>query len=127
MDLTPRIRTGKIGLAVAECRAVNGNAEGIAPAIRGNNKMLQQTEHRHIVTDEEILGGEPIVKGTRTPVRAIVELWRQGIAPETIPSQLPHLNLAEVFDALSYYSDHTGEINAQIERNRIPDDVTDLT
>ena len=40
--------------------------------------MAQATAHRYIVTDNEILSGEPIVTGTRTPVRAIVELWRQG-------------------------------------------------
>jgi len=68
--------------------------------------MAQATAHRYIVTDDQILGGEPIVIGTRTPVRAIVELWRQGLAPETIPSRLPHLTVAQVFDALSYYSDH---------------------
>jgi hypothetical protein len=33
---------------------------------------------------------------------------------------MPHLTLAQVFDALSYYSDHQEEINAHIERNRIP-------
>jgi uncharacterized protein (DUF433 family) len=33
---------------------------------------------------------------------------------------MPHLTLAQVFDALSYYSDHQVEINAYIERNRIP-------
>ena len=33
--------------------------------------------------------GEPIITGTRTPVRAIVELWRLGVAPEEIPSRLP--------------------------------------
>src|SRR5205807_9675194 len=64
--------------------------------------------------------GEPVVRGTRTPVRAIVELWRRGVAPEEIPKHLSHLNLAQVFDALSYYSDHTSEINAHIERNRVP-------
>ena len=63
--------------------------------------------------------------GTRTPVRAIVELWRQGIAPEEIPTHLPHLTLAQVFDALSYYSDHQSEINQHIERNRIPDTLID--
>jgi uncharacterized protein (DUF433 family) len=87
--------------------------------------MSQATLHRYIVNDDGILGGEPIIEGTRTPVRAIVELWRQGIAPETIPSHLPHLTLAQVFDALSYYSDHQSEINAHIERNRIPDELID--
>jgi uncharacterized protein (DUF433 family) len=48
-----------------------------------------------------------------------------GVAPEEIPKRLPHLALAQVFDALSYYSDHQGEINAYIERNRIPDNLID--
>jgi uncharacterized protein (DUF433 family) len=64
--------------------------------------MMQVTAHRYIVTDPQILHGEPIIAATRTPVRAIVELWRQGVAPETIPTRLPHLTLAQVFDALSY-------------------------
>ena len=87
--------------------------------------MTTATEHRYVITDDQILGGEPIIRGTRTPVPAIVELWRQGIAPEEIPVHLPHLTLAKVFDALSYYSDHTEEINLHIERNRITDDLID--
>ena len=87
--------------------------------------MTTSTEHFYIVTDDQILSGEPIIKDTRTPVRAIVELWRQGIAPEEITTHLPHLTLAQVFDALSYYSDHMEEINAHIERNRITDDLID--
>jgi uncharacterized protein (DUF433 family) len=87
--------------------------------------MMQGTAHRYIVTDDHILSGEPIIMGTRTPVRAIVELWRQGPAPEIIPSRLPHLSLAQIFDALSFYSDHQEEIQRWIERNRIPDDLID--
>lgn len=73
-------------------------------------EMVQSTQHRYMVTDSEILGGEPII-GTRTPVRAIIELWRQGKAPGQIPVSLPHLTLAQVFDALSYFSGHQEEIN----------------
>lgn len=87
--------------------------------------MLNATEHLYIVTDDRILSGEPIIRGTRTPVRAIVELWRQGIQPEVIPQRLPHLTLAQVFDALSYYSDHQDEINDYVLRNRIPDTLID--
>lgn len=83
--------------------------------------MMKSTEHYYIGTDDRILSGEPIITGTRTPVRAIVELWRQGIAPEAIPNRLPHLTVAQVFDALSYYSDHQDEIHRHIERNRIPE------
>lgn len=86
---------------------------------------MPATGHRYIVRDDRILAGEPIIEGTRTPVRAIVEIWRLGVPPESIPQQLPHLKLAQVFDALSYYSDHQDEINAHIERNRVPDEKID--
>ena len=84
--------------------------------------MSIATEHLYVTSMDEILGGEPIIRGTRTPVRAIVELWRQGSQPEEIRGQLPHLNLAQIFDALSYYSDHQDDINRHIERNRVPED-----
>lgn len=87
--------------------------------------MVRATQHRYIVNDDDILGGEPIISGTRTPVRAIVEIWHQGVAAEEIPHRLPHLTPAQVFDALSYYSDHQIEIHRYLEQNRIPDDRLD--
>jgi uncharacterized protein (DUF433 family) len=87
--------------------------------------MTTATEHRYVVTDDQILGGEPIIQGTRTPVRAIVEVYRLGVAAEEIPNRLPHLTVAQVFDALSYYNDHPQEINAYLERNRVPDEKID--
>jgi uncharacterized protein (DUF433 family) len=87
--------------------------------------MTVATNHPYIVRDDGVLGGEPIVKGTRTPIRAIVEIWRIGTPPEDIPTHLPHLKLAEIFDALSYFADNQEEISGYIERNRIPDDFLD--
>jgi len=57
---------------------------------------MQTTEHCYIVTDPMILSGEPVIIGTHTPVRAIVEVWRLGVAPEEIPNRLPHLTLAQI-------------------------------
>lgn len=84
---------------------------------------MTTTDHAYVVRDDAILSGEPIIRGTRTPVRAIVETWRMGVAPEDIPTHLPHLSLAQVFDALSYFADHQDEITAHIERNHIPDEL----
>ena len=81
------------------------------------------TEHCYIIRKKGILSEEPIIKGTRTPVRAIVELWRLGYAPEEIPNGLPHLSLAAVFDALSYFCDHSEEIMDHIKRNRVPEEL----
>lgn len=85
--------------------------------------MATTTDHLYIEKDPAILGGEPIIKGTRTPVRAVVEMWRMGVAPEDIATHLPHLTLAQIFDALSYFSDYQAEIAGHIERNRIPEDL----
>ena len=87
--------------------------------------MVQATEYLYIVKDDEVLSGEPIIRGTRTPVRAIVETWRMGVAPEEIPKGMPHLTLGQVFGALTYYSNHQAEINAY-KRNRISDERIDL-
>jgi hypothetical protein len=46
---------------------------------KGKTTIVQATEHLYIVKDDNILSGEPIIKGTCTPVRAIVETWRMGI------------------------------------------------
>ncbi len=87
--------------------------------------MRTVTEHHYIVKDPEILSGEPVIAGTRTSVRAIVEIWRLGIPPEEIPNHLPHVSLGQVFDALSYYSDHQEEINGYIRNNEIPVELID--
>lgn len=84
--------------------------------------MTTATSHPYIVCTEEILHGAPIVAGTRTPVRAIAELWKFGAAPEEIVVRLPHLTLAQVFDALSYYQEERSAIDADIERQRVPDE-----
>lgn len=79
--------------------------------------MVITTEHPYIVKNPKILSGEPVLKGTRTPIRAIVELWKWGNSPEQILEHFPHMTLAQVFDALSYYSDHQQEIERRIKEN----------
>ncbi|NEQ79432.1 MAG: hypothetical protein F6K26_03980 [Moorea sp. SIO2I5] len=48
-----------------------------------------------------------------------------GVPPEEIAIGMPHLTLAQVFGALTYYSDHQDEINQYIEQNKIPDELID--
>ncbi|MBE0426215.1 MAG: DUF433 domain-containing protein [Nitrospirae bacterium] len=85
--------------------------------------MIVATEHPYIVRNKELLGGEPVVKGTRTPVRAIVECWKFGASPEEIMENLPHLTLSQIFDALSYYADHREEIEKYIAENTVERDI----
>ena len=46
-----------------------------------------------------------------------------GIMLEEILNHLPHLILAQVFDALSFYLDHQVEIDKYIRRNQVPNEL----
>mgnify|MGYP006306402605 CR=1 FL=1 len=45
-----------------------------------------------IETDPEILGGKPVVKGTRIPVALIYELIGLGYSIDQIQEEYPHLD-----------------------------------
>ena len=81
--------------------------------------MTIETGYPHVVKDLDILSGEPIVRGTRVPVRAIVETWRMGVSADQITEHFPHLSPAQVFEALAYFSDHQDEILGHIARNAV--------
>ena len=47
---------------------------------------------RYIVSNPEILGGKPVISGTRIPVEQILFLLREGFTVEAIQEEYPHLN-----------------------------------
>ena len=73
------------------------------------------TEHPYVVKVTEVCGGRPIIKGTRTPVQAIVEYYRLGMDTYEILTELPYITEAQLHDALSYFYDHKEEVEAGIE------------
>jgi uncharacterized protein (DUF433 family) len=77
--------------------------------------MTTKTTHTYIERVLGIQGGRPVIKGTRTPVRSVVIYHRMGSTPEEIQIKLPHLNLAQIYDALSYYYDYKDEIDQDID------------
>jgi uncharacterized protein (DUF433 family) len=77
------------------------------------------SNHPYITKNADILSGEPVIIGTRTSVRAIVEYWKFGDVPGDIVRKLPHLRLAHIFAALSYYDDHRDEIEHYIRLNQV--------
>lgn len=47
---------------------------------------------RYIVSDPQILGGKPVIKGTRIPVDQILFLLKEGYTIEAIHEFYPHVN-----------------------------------
>jgi uncharacterized protein (DUF433 family) len=74
-----------------------------------------ETGHSHIAINKRICGGSPVVKGTRVSVANIAGFYLMGFGPEEIQKELPHLTLAQVYDAIAYFLDHRAEINRLIQ------------
>lgn len=66
----------------------------------------------HIEVDD---CGVAKVVGSRSKVMQIVMDTMNGLSPEDIRAQYPHLSLAQIHAALAYYYDHKAEVDGQIE------------
>jgi uncharacterized protein (DUF433 family) len=55
-----------------------------------------------IVTNREILGGKPIIKGTRISVEFILELLASGVGEDEILQDYPHLTKEDIRACLEY-------------------------
>jgi uncharacterized protein (DUF433 family) len=67
-----------------------------------------------IVRTPNIRGGRPRIAGTGVTVQRIARSYRMGATPEEIVAELPHLTLAQVHAALTYYLANKEEIEADI-------------
>jgi len=73
--------------------------------------------NEHIASDQEILNGVPIIKGTRIAVRCIAGYYQMGMSTDEILISLPHLTASQVHAALAYYFDHQDEIDGDLREN----------
>jgi len=55
-----------------------------------------------ITFNPKILGGKPIIKGTRISVQFILELLSAGMEIDEILEQYPHLEREDILAALDY-------------------------
>jgi uncharacterized protein (DUF433 family) len=67
-----------------------------------------------IAKSSEIDNGRPMIAGTKTSVRRVVVLYKQGANAEEIARRMSHLNLAQVYAALAYYHANRDEIEADL-------------
>ena len=75
-----------------------------------------QTEHLYVQKDPAVCGGDPVIAGTRIPVRLVYLRLRAGDSVESIQRAYPHLTLSQIHDALSYAYDHLPEIEEEVRR-----------
>jgi uncharacterized protein (DUF433 family) len=71
-----------------------------------------------IESSPEIRGGRPRIAGTGVTVQRIVGWYQQGLTPNEIIVELPHLTLAQVFAALAFYHANRDEMDADIAQSQ---------
>jgi uncharacterized protein (DUF433 family) len=54
------------------------------------------TAHDRIETNPEIIGGKPVIGGTRVPVEMVQHKLRAGMTPEAIMADHPRLTLEDI-------------------------------
>lgn len=59
-------------------------------------------EFPHIISDPDILGGKPIIKGSRISVQLILEWIAGGATVQDILQKYPHLTETGIQEALLY-------------------------
>ena len=62
-------------------------------------------EHPLIVSHPQILGGKPVIKGTRIAVSFVLKLFASGWTVEQILENYPHLTREGIDAALEYAAD----------------------
>ena len=90
----------------------------------GKTRRMQRTKsngrnHPYVERRSGVCGGEPVIVGTRFPVRSVVtNIYRLGMTPEEMVEAWPYLTLARIHDALSFYHDHRSRVDRAIRKNQ---------
>lgn len=79
---------------------------------------LVRVHHPHVELRADVLGGSPVVRGTKVPVRSLWAWHRKGVSVETLVKRYPTLGWANVLDALSFAYDNEDLVEADLDRER---------
>jgi uncharacterized protein (DUF433 family) len=72
--------------------------------------------HEYIECQEGVCDGYPILKGARTPVRAIIEATRM-LDVKHILQSMPHLRRQQVEAAMAYYIHEPQRVDEDMRSN----------
>src|SRR5206468_1316850 len=116
---SPRVRRRWSARPLGGLRPCRIAASAAGRFARGYTYRVAEThtarEHPYIVRTPGTCGGRARIDGTRIAVWLLVgAILRDGSSPEEFVADYPHLNLAQVHDALSFYYDHRSEIDRDL-------------
>ena len=63
---------------------------------------MSEERNRYIVADPSVMGGKPVIRGTRISVESILEKIAAGESVDQIVSEHPHVSAEQIRAALEY-------------------------
>jgi uncharacterized protein (DUF433 family) len=67
------------------------------------------TTHDRIEINPEIMGGKPVIRGTRVPVETVLRKLGAGMTPEEIVSDHPRLTVDDIRAAQAFAADYLAD------------------
>lgn len=67
------------------------------------------TAHERIEINPEIMGGKPVIRGTRVPVETVLRKLGAGLAPEGIILDHPRLTPEDIRAAQAFAADYLAD------------------
>lgn len=65
--------------------------------------------HPRIETNPDIMGGKPVIRGTRVPVETVLRKLGAGLSPEDILADHPRLTPADLQAAQAFAADYLAD------------------
>ena len=65
--------------------------------------------HERIEINPEVMGGKPVIRGTRVPVEVVLRKLGAGMTPEAIVADHPRLELDDVRAAQAFAADYLAD------------------
>lgn len=81
--------------------------------------MTDEELRQRIVVDRKVMVGQPCIRGTRIPVRLILEILAHGATPDEIFEDYPFLTQDDISACLLYASDlleRTSPVSSAVSR-----------
>lgn len=63
---------------------------------------MKRVLKKYINIDPKILGGTPVIAGTRIPIERIYELIKQGYSTETLQREYPQVETKKIHSLIAY-------------------------
>jgi len=65
--------------------------------------------HQRIEINPEIMGGKPVIRGTRVPVETVLRKLGAGMTPDAIIEDHPRLALDDIHAAQAFAADYLAD------------------